>query len=148
MSLNDKIEEDFKKALKAREEIRVSTFRMLRSALQYSQKEQKQDTLNDDQIIKIISTLCKQRREAIEQFRKGEREDLAQKEEKELAILQEYLPAQLSSEELESVIADVIQELGATSAKEMGQVMKAVMAKVSGRADGSVVNQIVRAKLS
>ena len=148
MSFSEKIAQEFKGALKAKNEIRLSTLRMLKSALQYAEIGQARIKLTDDDVVKTISTLCKQRKESIEQFKKGGREDLVQKEEKELEILQEFLPAQLGPEELESIVKEAIRETGATSMKEMGQVMKVVMAKVPGRADGKLVNQIVRSKLS
>jgi uncharacterized protein YqeY len=104
--------------------------------------------LRDDEILAVISGQIKQRREAIEQYRQGEREDLVRAEESELRVLQSYLPAQLSEEELTKEVDGIIAEVGAASAKDMGRVMKVAMAKLAGRADGRVINALVKARLA
>ena len=104
--------------------------------------------MEEGEVLKIIANQIKQRKDSIEQYRKGDREDLVQKEEQELEILQAYMPQQLSEEELEKLVAETIKEVGATSTKDLGKVMKVIMPRIAGRADGKVVNQMVRSHLS
>ena len=147
MSLKKRVEDQFKNALKSREELKVSTLRMLKAAIKNREIEQKKE-VDDSEVVRLLSTLVKQRRESIEQYKQGGRTDLAQKEEKEILILEEYLPKPLGEEELLRIIEAAIQEVGASGPKEMGQVMKALMPKLSGRADGKVVSQLVQKKLA
>ena len=147
MSLKKRVEDQFKNALKSREELKVSTLRMLKAAIKNKEIEQKKE-VDDSEVVRLLSTLVKQRRESIEQYKQGGRTDLAQKEEKEILILEEYLPKPLGEEELLRIIETAIQEVGASGPKEMGQVMKALMSKVSGRADGKIVSQLVQKKLA
>jgi Uncharacterized conserved protein len=126
---------------------RRNALRGLLTAIKNKEKDLKRAP-NDAEILQIISSQIKQRKESIEQFKSGGREDLAEKEAHEIAVLEKFLPKQLSQEELEAIIAECIQETGATTVKDMGKVMKAVMPKVAGRADGKLVNELVRAKLS
>lgn len=130
-------------AAKAKDALRLSTLRLLSSAIQYREIE-KRASLQETEIVGVIQTLCKQRREAIEQFEKGGRTDLVAKEKKELAILTEFLPPQLSREEVLAKARDVIRETGAQSQKEMGKVMKLLMEKLAGHADGSLVSSVVK----
>jgi uncharacterized protein YqeY len=104
--------------------------------------------IDDSGMVALLQNMAKQRRDSIDQFTKGNRLDLVAKEEKELVIIEAYLPAQLSAEKLEAIVLETIKEVGATSMKEMSAVMKVVSAKVAGQADGSVISQVVRAKLS
>jgi uncharacterized protein len=147
MALVEQIEKDLTAAMKAREELRLSVLRMAKSALKLKQVELNKP-LDDAQAIAVLRTLVKQRHDSVEQFRKGGREDLATKEEQEIKILEEYLPAAASDEEIDAAVAAAIAETGAATAKDMGKVMKAAMAKLAGKnADGKRVNEKVKAKL-
>jgi uncharacterized protein YqeY len=147
MALVEQIEKDLTAAMKARQELRLSVLRMAKSALKLKQVELVK-ALDDAQATAVLRTLVKQRHDSVEQFRKGGREDLATKEEKEIIILEGYLPAGASDEEIDAAVAEAIAETGATSAKDIGKVMKAAMAKLAGKnADGKRVNEKVRAKL-
>jgi hypothetical protein len=143
MVLLQKLDDDLKVALKASDRLKVSVLRMTKASLQNRQID-KREQLSDEDIIAIISSLTKQRRESIEQFSKGGREDLAEKERQELAILQSYLPKQMTPEELDNVIAEAIKESSAEGMKDMGKVMRLVMPRLKGAADGKAVNQRVK----
>ncbi len=147
MELKTRFNEDFKAALRSGDKLRVSVIRLL-TALIKNREVEKRGPLTDSEVIQAISTSCKQRQEAIEQFRQGGRQDLVEKEAAELAILQSYLPTALTSEELQAMVLDAIREVQATSPKEMGKVMAILMPRVTGRADGKVVNTLVREALS
>lgn len=147
MGLLEKIREDMKSATKSRDLVALSALRMALSALKNREIELRKE-LDDAEVVRVISSLIKQRKESIELYEKGEREDLAEKERKEIEVLQKYLPPELSREELEKIVRETISEVGAASVKEMGKVMKAVMPKVAGRADGKVVSEMVRSILS
>jgi uncharacterized protein YqeY len=143
MSLLQKIDDHLKRALKASDSLKVSVLRLAKAALKNKQID-KGEELSDDEILSIFSTLSKQRRESIELFSKGGREDLAEKERQELAILQSYLPRQLTTEELDAIIAGAIKESSAGGIKDIGKVMRLVMQRVRGAADGKIVNQRVK----
>lgn len=143
MSLLQKLDDDLKVALKASDSLKVSVLRMAKAALKNRQID-KRGELSEEDIVSVISTLSKQRRESIEQFSKGGREDLAEKERQELTILQSYLPKQLTTEELDTIIIEAIKESSAEGVKDMGKVMRLVMPRVKGAADGKLVNQRVR----
>jgi uncharacterized protein YqeY len=143
MSLLQKLDDDLKRALKASDSLKVSALRLTKAALKNKQID-KGEELSDDEIISTISTLAKQRRESIELFSKGGREDLAEKERQELAILQSYLPKQLTAEELDAIITEAIKESAASGLKEIGKVMRLVMQRVKGAADGRIVNRRVK----
>ena len=147
MSLHDRLSEDLKSAMKSRDQLRMDVIRMIKAAVQYKEVELKQD-LDDAGMSRIMTTLIKQRKEAAEQFEKGNRQDLAQKERLEISIIEGYLPAALSSEELSQLVQTVIKDSGASSLKDMGQVMKAVMSRVAGQTvDGKLVSDLVKAAL-
>jgi len=147
MTISEQVEKDLVAAMKAREELRLSVLRMAKTALKNKQVELGK-ALSDDEAIAVLRTLVKQRRDSVEQFRKGGREDLAAKEEAETEILQTYLPAAASDEEIVAAVAAAITETGATGPQELGKVMKVAMQKLAGKnADGKRVNQTVRAKL-
>jgi len=146
MSLLQKIDDDLKTAMKASDAVKVSVLRMAKAALKNKEID-KRDTLSEDDILSVLSSLSKQTRESIEQFAKGGREDLADKERRELSVLQTYLPKELTQEELNSIITEAIRESSAESLKDIGNVMRLVMPRVRGAADGQVVNQRVRALL-
>jgi uncharacterized protein len=147
MTIVEQVEKDLVAAMKAREELRLSCLRMTKAALKNKQVELGKP-LSDDQAFAVLRTLVKQRRDSVEQFRKGGREDLAAKEEAETEILQAYLPAEASEEEIGAAVAAAIEETGAAGPQDLGKVMKAAMSRLAGKnADGKRVNQIVRAKL-
>ncbi|MFZ3062616.1 MAG: GatB/YqeY domain-containing protein [Actinomycetota bacterium] len=142
MSLKEKISEDMKASLKGGEKERLSTLRMLISAIKYTEIEKRQELKNED-VLEVISREIKRRREAVEEYRKGNRPDLVEKEEREAKILEEYLPPQLSDAEIEAIVKEVIDETGAMGPRDIGKVMGLVMPRVKGRADGRKVNDIV-----
>ncbi|HYT54543.1 MAG TPA: GatB/YqeY domain-containing protein [Verrucomicrobiae bacterium] len=146
MPLKAEIQEAVKSAMKSADALTLSTLRLLLSAV-HNEEIRVRKELTTEEIQKIIGTLCKQRGEAIELFRRGGREELAQKEEAELAILQRFLPQPLSEEEVKGLIRASITEAGATGLQDLGKVMKLVMTKVSGRSDGKRVNELVRVLL-
>lgn len=149
MSLRAQLDADLKTAMKARDALRLSTIRSVKSAIQYKEVEGgTPTTLDDAGILKIIVGLVKQRKDSIEQFRTGGRDELADKEQKELEVLEVYLPRQLTEAEVEALVVETIAEVGATSPKDMGAVMKAIGPKTSGRADGRVVSSLVKSKLA
>ncbi len=146
MALVEKIDAQLKEALKARDNERLQTLRMLKSDLQYKQIEFGHE-LTDDEIVAVLSSAAKKRSEAVEEYRKGGREDLEKKERAEYEIIKEFLPGQFSSEELDELIEKTIAGTGASSMKDLGEVMTVLMPRVRGRADGKAVNIAVRAKL-
>jgi uncharacterized protein YqeY len=148
MSLHDRLSEDLKTAMKAKDQLRMDVIRMMKAAIMNKQIELKKD-LDDADLTRVMTALVKQRKESVEQFRKANRTDLADKETKEIAIIETYLPTAISAEELQRLVAAVIAETGAAGLKDMGNVMKAVMARLAGQpVDGKQVSDLVRAKLS
>jgi uncharacterized protein len=144
MSLHDRLTEDLKRAMKARDQLRMDVIRMIKAAVMNKEMEIKKDA----EMSRVMTTMIKQRRESVEQFEKGNRAELAAKERQEITILESYLPQALSPEQLSIVVDAVIQETGARSLKEMGAVMKAVMVRVAGQpVDGKQISDLVRAKL-
>lgn len=143
MMLNQKIVEDLKEAMKARDQARTSCLRMLKTAVKNEQVNKGRE-LKDEEIQAIISSSIKKCKDAVNEFRVGGREDLAEKEEKEIQLLLEYLPKQLTPEEIESTLRDIISELSAGSPKDLGKVMKVAMARMAGQAQGKEVNEIAR----
>jgi uncharacterized protein len=146
MSLREQLSDEMKTAMKARDELRLSTIRMIRSAVKNKDIDLKRE-LNDQEIVDVLATLVKQRRESIRLFGEAGRSDLVEKEEKELAVLMHFLPRQLSREEVVTLVEGVIAECGALSSKDMGRVMKALTPHVAGRADGKMVSDLVKEKL-
>lgn len=147
MRILEKIESDFKVAMKKRDTITISTLRMLKAALHNKEIENKGKPLEDAQVYKVVAHQVKQHHESIEQFRQGKREELVEKESQELAILKKYLPEQLSPEEITSVVKRIIQELGVSSPQDFGKVMKLAVLEFKGKADGKLVSQIVSDQL-
>ena len=143
MSLLKRFDDDLKQALKTSERSKVSVIRMVKAAVKNAQIEKGRE-LTDEEILSVLSTMAKQRRESIEQFTKGGRADLVRNEEQELSILQFYMPQQLSNEEVERMIHDAIRESSATGAQDMGKVMRILMPRIKGVADGKYVNQRVK----
>ena len=147
MSLRDRLTEDLKLAMKARDQLRMDVIRMIKAAVLNKEVEMKKD-LDDAEMSRIMTTMIKQRKESVEQYEKGQRAELAEKERQEISIIEAYLPKALSLEELDRTVESVIRETGASSAKDMGAVMKAVMAKLAGQpVDGKQVSDLVRSKL-
>jgi uncharacterized protein YqeY len=143
MSLQQRVTDELKSSMMARQAVRTGTLRMLKAALGYAQIEKKTETLSDAEVMAVIQREAKKRRDSIEEFEKGGRAEMAANEKAELEVLSEFLPKALSPEELEALIRTVIAEVGATSKKDMGVVMKAAQAKVDGRADGKAVSGLV-----
>jgi hypothetical protein len=147
MSLQEQISAALKDAMRARDEVKMATLRLVLTAIKNREKEAR-SLLEDQEVISVITTQIKQRRESIEQYRQADREDLAQREESELQILQGYMPEQVSEEEISNTLDKIIAEVGAVSMKDMGKVMKAAMAKLAGKAEGGAINAMVKEKLS
>lgn len=147
-SLKERIDQDLKDAMRSKEELTTSVLRMLKSAVKYKEVEPGAKALEDAGVLQVISTLIKQRRDSVEQFRAGNRNDLADKEEREIALLQRYLPKQLSAEELLVEVKAAIAAAGAKGPKDMGAVMKALLPKVQGRAEGKAISEAVKTQLA
>jgi uncharacterized protein len=148
MTLEEKILDDFKQAMKSKDSLKVSVLSFLRSQLAYLGLDKKKNGLDDADCIGAIKKLIKQHQDSIEQFSAGGRLDLADKESKELAILKAYLPAEISAEELKKIVNEAIASTGAVGVKDMGKVMKEVLAKTAGSADGKMVSEMVKSGLS
>jgi hypothetical protein len=163
--LKNKIQEDLKKSLKEKDELKVSVFRLLLASFLNKEKEKRykiyqakpditekelteKSQLNDDEIIEVISSEIKKRKEAALEFEKGKRQELADKEKKEMEILKSYLPEQMSGEEVREVVKEIIEKIGAKTQKDIGKVMSQLMPRVKGKADGSMVSAIVKELLS
>ena len=147
MSIVEQVEKDLVAALRAQEPLKLSVLRMMKAALMNKKVEHGKE-VDDTQALAVLRTLAKQRHESVEAFRKGGREEMAQKEEAEVQIVEAYLPAGASDEDNDAAVAAAITEIGATSAKDVGKAMKAAMAKLAGKnADGKRVSEKVRAKL-
>jgi uncharacterized protein YqeY len=147
MSLKDNLQEDWVLALKSKDRFKANVISMAKAAILHAEKVDG-STLDDEAIITIIAREVKQRKEAIVEFEKGNRQDLVDQNTKEIEILFEYLPKQLTSEEIVEIIKNAVIETGATSAKDMGKVMSAIKLKVKGRADGKLVSDLVKQILS
>ena len=148
MALKDQIIADMTAAMKAKDAARTSTLRMVKAAIMHREKEGG-DALTDEDVTKLLRSQMKQRRDSIEQYQKAGRQDLVDKEQAELAIIETYLPQAASPEDIDQAVSNAIAETGASSMKDMGAVMKAAMAKLAGKnADGKMVSETVKAKLS
>lgn len=145
MTLKDRLEDDLKSAMRSRDEARKSVIRLLRSAIHSEEKPGTREPieLDDDGVIAVLSRQAKQRRDSMEAFRRGGRQDLVDKEEAELAVITEYLPRQMSEDEVRALAADVIAKVGPSGPREMGKVMGSLMPHVKGKADGKMVSGIV-----
>jgi uncharacterized protein YqeY len=146
MSLKDRITEDMKTAMRAKDSERLATIRMIQAAIKQREVDER-ITLDDAQVLAAIEKMIKMRKESVAQFQAGNRPDLVEKEEKEIALLQVYMPEQLSSADLDAIIANAVTESGASSVKDMGKVMAIVKAKAQGRADMGAVSAKIKAKL-
>ena len=147
MDINTKINDEMVAAAKARDKIRLSAIRMLKTAL-HNKEIELMRSLNENETLQILSAIVKQRKDSIEQFARGGRTDLVEKEEAELKVVQEFMPAQMSDEEVDSIIRKAIAEAGAVSVKDMGKVMKILMPQLTGKADGKTVGEKVKTLLS
>jgi len=147
MSLKDRITEDMKNAMRAKDSERLGTIRMITAAIKQREVDER-IVLDDAQVLSVVEKMIKARKEAITQFQAGNRPDLVEKESKEVTLLQGYLPAQLSEAELDGIIAAAIAESGASSVKDMGKVMGIVKGKAQGRADMGLVGAKIKAKLA
>lgn len=143
MQLKQRLYEDLKKAMKTKDEIRTRTLRLIISSIKTLEVE-KMTEATDDDVFRVLSKECRKRVEAIEAYKKGGREDLVNEEQRELEIIKSYMPKQLSEEELKEIVKNVVEETGSSSIKDLGRVMKVLMPRVKGRADGKTVNDIVR----
>jgi hypothetical protein len=151
MSLKERIGEDIKTAMKAKDKVRLATVRSIKKAILEKEVELRpkgQDSLAEEQEIELLAQQAKQRRDSIEQFQNAGRDDLADKEREELTIIESYLPKQVSDEELEAIIDEIIASSGATSVKDLGKVMAPAMKELKGRADGKKIQALVKSKLS
>ena len=147
-TLKERVDVELKNAMRSKNELTTSVLRMLKSAIKYKEVEPGGKPLDDNGVLQVISTLIKQRRDSIEQFRAGGRPELADKEEREIVLLQAYLPAQLTAEQLAAEVRAAIAASGAKGPKDMGAVMKALMPKVQGKAEGKAVSDEVKAQLA
>lgn len=147
MSLKDELNTAMKEAMKAKDSLRLNAIRLIRTAVKNREIDERRE-LEDQDIIGVLSSLAKQRKESALVYRENDRIELAEKEEAELALIQEFLPSQLSDEEVRALIEAAVGETGASSMKEMGKVMKIVTGKTLGRADGRRVSELVKARLS
>lgn len=162
MTLKEKLNQDFKEALKAKEELKVSVLRMLNSNIKNKEFDKraklsktgvegeeldKQVQLTDDEVLSVLGTEIKRRKDSIEQFTQGGRPELAKHEEDEIKILSAYMPEQMGEDELRKIISEAVKESGAASPQDLGKVMKVLMPKVKGKADGALVNKIVKEEL-
>jgi hypothetical protein len=147
MDINIKLNEEMVTAAKSKDKVRLSAIRMLKSGL-HNKEINLMRPLNESEVLQVLSSMIKQRKDSIEQFAKGGRTDLVEKEEAELKVIQEFMPAQMSEDEVDSLIKKAIEEAGAVSVKEMGKVMKILMPKLTGTADGKMVGEKVKAFLS
>jgi uncharacterized protein YqeY len=146
--LEDRLASDFKESMKNRDQARTQTLSFLRSELKYAAIDKKKDKLDDVDVISVIKKLIKQRQDGILQFEKGQRMDLVAKEKAELELLKTYLPAEMSESQLVALVDEVVASTGATSVKDMGRVIKEVVARAEGQADGKTVSDLVKKKLS
>ncbi|GIO22098.1 GatB/YqeY domain-containing protein [Oceanobacillus sp. J11TS1] len=147
MTLLDRLNQDMKQAMKNKDKETLSVIRMVKASIQNESIKLGKDTLSEDEELTILSREVKQRKDSLQEFKNAGREDLVEKTENELEILEQYLPKQLSDEELTSIIQETMVEVNATSMKDMGKVMGSVMPKVKGQADGAKIKQIVEQKL-
>jgi uncharacterized protein YqeY len=147
MNLDERLVEEMKQAMKSNDKLRLSTIRMIRSASKNKEIELRKK-LEDEDVVKVIQAMVRKGEESVEQFQTGGRMDLVEKEKKEIEILKSFLPQPLSQEEILKIIDQSIQETQASSFKDIGKVMKSVMPKIGGKADGKLINQLVKERLS
>ncbi len=147
MSISEQLNSAMKEAMKAKDSLRLGAIRLIRAAIKNREIEERKE-LDDQAVIAVLSSLAKQRRDSIEAYRESGREELAQKEEQELLVIQDFLPRQLTEDEIRRIVDAAVAEVGANSPKDMGRVMKIVAPKTTGRADGRLVSELVKARLA
>ena len=148
MTLKEQLQQDLITSMKAKDEVTTGTIRLIKAAILRLETAGEKKVATDEDVIQIIGKEMKQRKDSIEQFEKGNRPELAEKEKLEMAVLEKYLPAQLSEEEIRNIVAEVIASTGATGKSDLGKVMGALMPRTKGKADGGLVNKIVQELLS
>ncbi len=148
MEIREKIMADMKDAMRAKDAVRLDTIRFLQSAIKYKEVELRPNAITADDVLGVVKKLVKQRKESIEQFQQAARQDLVDKELAELKVLESYLPQQMSKEQIESVVTEVIAALQAKTIKDMGAVMKETLVKTKGAADNKTISEVIKAKLS
>jgi hypothetical protein len=148
MEIREKLTNDMKVAMREKDQFRLDTIRFLQSAIKNREIEARPNPLTSEDILGVIKKMAKQRKESMEQYQAANRQDLVDKEAAELKVIEAYLPTQMSRDQVEAVVAEVIAETKASSIKDMGSVMKAVVAKTAGAADNKVISEIIKAKLS
>jgi uncharacterized protein YqeY len=151
MSLKEKILDDLKSSMKAKESDKTRVLRSIKAKIlekEISERKEGHSTLNDEQIVEVLMKAAKQRKESIDQFHEGGREDLVENEEMELGVIEKYLPEMMSENEIRNAVKDQINQVGATSMADMGKIMGALMGKLKGKAEGSIISRIVKEELS
>lgn len=148
MALRDQIMNDIKDSMRAKDMAKLNALRMVQSAFKNREIELRPEPMSEEEHIAVLKKLAKQRKESIEQYQAANRQDLADAEAAELKLLEQYLPAQMSKEQVEKIVAEVIAAVGATTVKEMGAVMKEVQARTAGTADNKLVSELIKAKLT
>lgn len=148
MNLVQQLDQDMKTALRNKDKERLSVIRMVRASIKKAEIDKRPHTLSDEDVMEVILREIKQRKDSLSEYEKAGRMDLAEKERSELEVLQVYLPAQLTEDEVRAIVQETVQEVGATSKADMGKVMGAIMPKVKGKADGKLVNRLVQQALS
>ncbi|MBN8535408.1 MAG: GatB/YqeY domain-containing protein [Deltaproteobacteria bacterium] len=147
MEIREKIMADMKEAMRARDSVRLEAIRFLQSAIKYKEVELRPNPIGNEDVLGVIKKLVKQRKESIDQFQKASRQDLVEKEEAELKVLEAYLPQQMSREQIGVVVTEVMASLQAKTIKDMGAVMKETLARTAGTADNKTISEIIKAKL-
>ncbi|MFA6305998.1 MAG: GatB/YqeY domain-containing protein [Candidatus Gracilibacteria bacterium] len=148
MSLKETLQQDLIEAMKAKQEARISAIRLLKTAIMKFETAGEQKTATDEEVIQLVGKEIKQRKDSIEQFEKGGRPELAEKEKAELSVLEKYLPPQMSEDDIKAVIKETLVQTGVTSKAEIGRLMGALMPQLKGKADGSLINKLVQEMLS
>jgi uncharacterized protein len=148
MEIREKIMNDMKSAMREKDQVKLDTIRFLQAAIKNKEIDMRPDPIKADDVLAVIKKSAKQRKESIEQYQAANRQDLVDKEAAELKIIESYLPAQMGKEQIEALVAAAISELNAKSIKDMGSVMKAVMAKSGGAADNKLVSEVIKSKLT
>ena len=148
MQIRERLTFDMKTAMKEKNQIKLDAIRFINSAIKYREIELRPTPISEDEVLGVLKKLAKQRKESIEQYQSGQRMDLVEKEKAELKVIELYLPSQLSREQVEKIVGEVITELKAASIKDMGNVMKAAVVKTAGAADNKMLSEIIKAKLS
>ena len=148
MEIREKLMNDMKSAMREKDQVKLEAIRFLQAAIKYREIENRPNPLTSDDVISVVKKMVKQRKESIDQYKAANRQDLVDKETSELQVIEAYLPAQLGKDQIESIVTQVIAETKASTIKDMGTVMKAVLAKTAGAADGKLVSEVIKSKLS